>query len=365
MDIHEATSRYEQWLGARVPIVGRDLDRKHELMSDPRVVFPFLRATYYRWVQRFPKICPELDRTPKVLAVGDLHASNFGVWREAEGRLAWGVNDFDEACVTAYAGDLVRLGASLLLASRDKELSIKPRVACRAVLDGYREGIAVALSRRAKPFVLGCEHLWLTELADERKTVAFWARFRANLGAPVKAVPREAAAALEACRPPGCAAWRFYARVAGTGSLGRPRFCALSELHGGPVAREAKGIVPSAMSWKKGKAVNAAAVYLKITTNAVRAPDPFLWIGDRWIVRRLAPDSHKIELAAARESGELERLCTAMGRETANVHAGTGPVLREIARDLKRRGRSWLIEAARAMAKDVRADWRDWRTRHR
>jgi len=32
-----------------------------------------------------------------VLAVGDLHVENFGTWRDAEGRLIWGVNDFDEA----------------------------------------------------------------------------------------------------------------------------------------------------------------------------------------------------------------------------------------------------------------------------
>ena len=47
-----------------------------------------------------------------LLCVGDLHVENFGVWRDAEGRLVWGVNDFDEACEAAFAGDLVRLLAS-------------------------------------------------------------------------------------------------------------------------------------------------------------------------------------------------------------------------------------------------------------
>ena len=36
-------------------------------------------------------------RRPAVLAVGDLHTENFGTWRDAEGRLIWGINDFDEA----------------------------------------------------------------------------------------------------------------------------------------------------------------------------------------------------------------------------------------------------------------------------
>ena len=34
---------------------------------------------------------------PKVLAVGDIHIENYGSWRDAEGRVVWGVNDFDEA----------------------------------------------------------------------------------------------------------------------------------------------------------------------------------------------------------------------------------------------------------------------------
>ena len=31
------------------------------------------------------------------LSVGDLHVENFGTWRDSEGRLIWGINDFDEA----------------------------------------------------------------------------------------------------------------------------------------------------------------------------------------------------------------------------------------------------------------------------
>jgi hypothetical protein len=34
---------------------------------------------------------------PRVLCVGDLHVGSFGTWRDAEGRLCWGVDDFDDA----------------------------------------------------------------------------------------------------------------------------------------------------------------------------------------------------------------------------------------------------------------------------
>jgi uncharacterized protein (DUF2252 family) len=70
-------------------------------------VFPFLRATFYRWAQLWPEICRELSRGPQVLVVGDLHVENFGTWRDAQWRLVWGVNDFDEAATAAYAADPV------------------------------------------------------------------------------------------------------------------------------------------------------------------------------------------------------------------------------------------------------------------
>src|SRR5438094_910682 len=58
MKIKRATKLYEQWLGQQLAIVKRDLAQKHRNMaSDP---FIFLRATYYRWAQRWTKVCPEL-----------------------------------------------------------------------------------------------------------------------------------------------------------------------------------------------------------------------------------------------------------------------------------------------------------------
>ncbi len=73
-------------------------------------VFSFLRATFYRWVVLFPQTCPELAAAPALLGVGDLHVENFGTWRDGEGRLIWGINDFDEACTLAYTSDLGAAG---------------------------------------------------------------------------------------------------------------------------------------------------------------------------------------------------------------------------------------------------------------
>ena len=116
MNIVDSTAAYESWLRAQLEgdVVEDDIDDKHAKMAaDP---FQFLRATYWRWAETIFDVCPKLKDAPAVLAVGDLHIENFGTWRDSEGRLVWGVNDFDEAAKMPYALDLVRLATSAVAA---------------------------------------------------------------------------------------------------------------------------------------------------------------------------------------------------------------------------------------------------------
>ena len=82
----------------------------------------------------------DTGRGPQVLSVGDLHVENFGTWRNAEGRMVWGINDFDEAYPMAYTNDLVRLAASACLAIRQDALKLDPDDACHAIR-GLRRGM--------------------------------------------------------------------------------------------------------------------------------------------------------------------------------------------------------------------------------
>src|SRR5882724_8023895 len=134
--IVHATRDFETCLASQVRVVRADLQAKHKLMAEDG--FSFLRATFYRWAQLFPALCPKLARAPKVLGVGDLHVENYGTWRDAEGRLVWGINDFDEACPLPYTNDLVRLAASVRFASQAGPLDVKFGKACAAIESGYR-----------------------------------------------------------------------------------------------------------------------------------------------------------------------------------------------------------------------------------
>ncbi|MFC8171552.1 DUF2252 domain-containing protein [Streptomyces sp. NPDC057242] len=89
--------------------------------------FAFYRGTaclFYADLEREAHGGPYLDeRTGRVWIHGDLHAENFGTYMDANGRLVFNVNDFDEAYVGPFTWDLKRLAASLALIGYAKALS--------------------------------------------------------------------------------------------------------------------------------------------------------------------------------------------------------------------------------------------------
>jgi len=354
MNIHEATQKYEQWLGQRLPLLKHDLALKHRRMAENP--FAFLRATYYRWVQLWPEICPELTGAPKILAVGDLHVENFGTWRDAEGRLIWGINDFDEAAPLPFTHDLVRLAASELLAARVNRFSVSPELVGRELLAGYVKG----LERGGEPLVLAERHTWLRNLATNelRDPVRFWEKID-RWPEVKKGLPHTLEKMLGSSLPERGLPSRVVHREAGLGSLGRQRYTVIAHYQGGHIARDLKPLVPSACYWEFGRAEPIR--YAQILARAVRAADPFVWLHDHWVIRRLSPYCSRIELAdlpARRDHGKILR---AMGRETANIHLGTPAKTKAILADLKSRKAAWLAQAAQAMAEATLADWKAWK----
>ena len=79
-----------------------------------------------------------------------------------------------------------------------------------------------------------------------------------------------------------------------------------------------------------------------------------------WIVRRLAPDCSRVELAALPKDRDEQKLLHAMGQETANVHAGDARARTAILADLPKRNSHWLQKAAESMAAATLDDWKQW-----
>jgi Uncharacterized protein conserved in bacteria (DUF2252) len=360
MNVVKATRRFEDWLNRHTDVVQKDLRVKHANMT--AAIFPFLRATYYRWAQVWPKVCPDFARAPHVLAVGDLHVENFGTWRDAEGRLIWGVNDFDESYPMAYANDLVRLAVSAHLGAQAGHLAVKEKDICDAILEGYSD----SLNEGGRPFVLGEHHSWLRQIAESelRDPVRFWKKMD-SLPTIRKEIPVSAIEAVEHLMPARDIPYRVASRVAGLGSLGHARFVAIADWHGARIAREAKALVPSAAFWAtneaKGQDRPTEILYQAIISRAVRCPDPFVQLRGRWIVRRLSPHCSRIELAALRAPGSELKLLCAMGWETANIHLGSRSARKLILRHLRKQPGKWLHGATDEMLRAVRSDWETWK----
>ncbi|MGA2931169.1 MAG: DUF2252 domain-containing protein [Acidimicrobiales bacterium] len=74
---------------------------------------------------------------------GDAHLSNFGLFASPERKLMFDVNDFDETLPGPWECDLTRLAASVVIAARDREFTVKEaRTAALEVGASYRREMA-------------------------------------------------------------------------------------------------------------------------------------------------------------------------------------------------------------------------------
>lgn len=352
--IKASVDAYEQWmrslLGAE--LVEADLARKHDKMRESP--FVFLRATYWRWAETILDVCPELASAQPVLAVGDIHVENYGTWRDVEGRLVWGINDFDEAARMPYALDLLRLSTSALLAGQG---GASAREICRTLLEGYERGLRVP-----QPIVLERDWQWLRQavVVSEEVRAKFWKK----LSAPAESsqgqgITKTFEDALHSAMPAKDISLTFARRTAGAGSLGRPRWTASGEWHGAPVVREAKALLPSA--WVRAHGDDAGLQCGTASTGPHRSIDPWYRTTGALIVRRLSPNNRKIDAEKDPRAMLDPKMLDAMGLELANIHAAQKDIADAILSDLARREENWLGPLTKAAARQTENDFAAWR----
>jgi len=357
----DLTDRYENWMAERLPYVEQEhLKAKHKQMAKTggSAAFRFLRGTFYLWSVRFPEALPELvaSTVPTVVGVGDVHVENFGTWRDAEGRLVWGANDVDEATGMPCTQDLVRLMTSAALAG----MAVDTADIVDQVLDGYRS----QLIGGARPFVLAYaddqpwqEELWKLARARTGDPVDWWQKLDSKLEPPTHPPGVDVKQHVSGSFPAGPVtglSWRT--REAGMGSLGRPRLVATGSWFGGRICREAKATLPSAWDWARGS-IGAGTPAGQLLTSSYRAPDPYSAVVDGWSIRRLAPDSDKIDIAAL-EATDKRGLLRCMGSELANIHleAAGADVLGQALSGMDAR----LLDATTTMVRVVEHDQQDY-----
>jgi uncharacterized protein (DUF2252 family) len=168
--IEQAIESYEKWMRSCATVFTSDVQSKHEQMQESHSCFCGVRSIGGPNSGRpFALI---FCSAPKILAVGDLHVNSFGTWRDAEGRLCWGVDDFDESYPLPYTNDLVRLAASMKIVIDAEGLSVKLKDGCDAILEGYRQ----SLKKGGYPIVLEEQEQKLGKLGVDsfKPPTGFW-----------------------------------------------------------------------------------------------------------------------------------------------------------------------------------------------
>lgn len=349
MDIIASTNRYETWLGAQTELIPHHLGLKHSLMEESS--FAMLRAAYYHWTLMFRDSGITGTSCP---SAGDLHIENFGTWRDAEGRLVWGINDYDEAADLPWQNDLLRLIASALLALDEDMLDVKPSAIASAVLSGYAKGLA----GKTKVYILAEKNEWLRDIAKSQ--LKHPDAFFEKLSAEARVDPPDAVRhILLAGLPQGAGEIVFFLRQAGLGSLGRPRYAAIATWNGGWIAREVRYVCAPAQNAFE---ISAESSTGRILEKRITSPDPFRRQDQQWLLRRLAPDCVKLDIADLQHTEDQKKLLAAMGRETAAVHA-VSPNLDLIRSEFESIKEDWFRGTAREFAEEIRKARKVWRAR--
>lgn len=380
---------------------GRDPQRlalKYAKMKESP--FVFLRGACHLFYAALPAR-PAVTAAPLAWCCGDLHFENFGSYK-ADNRLVYfDINDFDEAALAPCTWDIVRLltsflcGAAALRATADEAGDL-----ARACLLSYRAALlrgkplwveAETASGLIRELLLGLAQRERSAFLDKR-TVLRKGR-RQLLVDGTKALPSSAdeQAAIAAFMAQFAATQpnpEFFRvidsarRIAGTGSLGLPRFVILVEGKGSPdgnVLLDLKEARSSALAgplerlgiaqptWdSEAQRVVLAQQRLQAVDHAFLVPVAF--DGRSWVLRGLQPSEDRVAIAAwGKHPGRLRDVGSTMGailawdqlRASGRGGAASADQLLAFAQD-----EAWvpaLLEIAAAMAHTTTRQWEAFR----
>lgn len=153
----DPTQRDDQTLAA-LEQWNKVLSDQNRLLKYSKMVctpFVFFRGTnhlFWRDFANHPKLKLFGNEQTKIWIQGDLHAENFGSFHNDEGQVVYDLNDFDEAVIADYQYDLWRMAISIVLVGRQhkdfKKKDIEEFV--ESFCTGYLETIAASCDSEAE-----------------------------------------------------------------------------------------------------------------------------------------------------------------------------------------------------------------------
>jgi uncharacterized protein (DUF2252 family) len=294
---------------------------------------------------------------------GDLHAENFGTYLDANGRLIFNVNDFDEAYVGPFTWDLQRFAASIALIGYTKALAddtISGLV--RTYAAAYRERIrALATDKSVPPLTLDTARGPLLDalrhartetrvsLLDSMTEVRDWDRRFTPGGGSVELDDATRARVLEAfeayletlpetsrINPESHRVKDVVGRRGiGIGSAGLPSYNILLEGHTDALENDVVIYMKQAQTPAVSRHITDQAVrgYFRheghrtvISQRALQAhADPYLgWTeldGVGQLVAEVSPYAVDLDWSDLDEPAQIEAVVADLGRATAGMHA--------------------------------------------
>jgi uncharacterized protein (DUF2252 family) len=256
---------------------------------------------------------------------GDLHVENFGAYRpgkfgSATDRVAFDLNDFDDAFRGPWRYDVVRLATSLILLARARGLGGPHSLALAGEL-------VSAHQRKRVPAPPPCVRALIdrvrnrsrrqlladrTEVIGERRRFVRGPRYRSL----PPSLARAAARAFAAYAKDGdtCAVCDVAFRVAGTGSLGGLRIAVLTRGKGG---KHGEWIFD--MKEESGSASRVLEAMTACLEHPPRMAGTIRLGRKNMLVRRLAPQEDKLDLQKV-DSAQLGALATYLGAKSGAAH---------------------------------------------
>jgi uncharacterized protein (DUF2252 family) len=286
--------------------------------------------------------------------VGDLHIENFGAYRPdplaekaARSRVAFNLNDFDDAVVGPWRYDVLRLTTSLLLAGRELGAS-GPRALdlCARMIASYvgaafhgeraprRPPVVAALAERVAQRTRRALLDARTTLVGGERRFVRGERYRDLERPSPKKVQRavdEYAQGLDErdrLRKDERVVLDFALRVAGTGSLGGLRIAVLLRGKGGPDGAwifdmKEQGVPSPAALVRRSALAPAPRV---VTAFRAAIPEPPRLLGTATLdglsmfVRKLTPQEDRLDLSNLLDP-DLDPLATYLGALVGEAHA--------------------------------------------
>jgi uncharacterized protein (DUF2252 family) len=346
----------------------------------------FLRGTaplFYEMLARAPGLGAGFRATG--LLCGDAHLENFGAYRPhspaGKERVAFGVNDFDEAARGPLRFDVLRILSSLLVASGDRAMPQRARWGIASdTLDAY---FAVLFAGESALRPVPQSVRALIKRAQRRDRAALLADRTQGRGANrrfqrgeryLEMKPAVRAAALRAMSKFAAVYARQHDiplsafdvldvafRVAGTGSLGVLRVAVLTRGKGGPAGAwlfEMKEqcavpapVVAGAKAQGKG-AVRVLEAMRESLPEPPRVAEAVMVQGRSMLLRRLSPQEDKLDLGGVSDP-EFSRLGAYLAGHLALCHRRAG--IRELGREPGRDVRDALVSSSVLLAQLTRA----------